>query len=90
VLREGWSEYHVWLTRNSALVVIYRSTNPDSIEREMQRLRQMGLEEGVHFTVKMPEEGRDGYVYIRREGLAYAAWLSVRGKDEQQRRLAAL
>jgi hypothetical protein len=24
-------------------------------------------------------------VYIRREGLAYAAWLSVYGKDEQQR-----
>jgi hypothetical protein len=39
----------------------------------------MGLEEGKHFTVKMPEEGRDGYVYIRREGLAHAAWLFVRG-----------
>ena len=44
--------------------------------------------EGVHFTVKMPEEGRDGYVYIRREGLAYAAWLSVYGEREQ-RELAA-
>jgi hypothetical protein len=33
----------------------------------------------------MPEEGRDGYVYIRREGLAYAAWLSVHGSGEQQR-----
>jgi hypothetical protein len=49
----------------------------------------MGLEEGRHFTVKMPEEGRHGYVYIRREGLAYAAWLSVYGKDEDQRELAA-
>jgi len=29
----------------------------------------MGLVEGKHFTVKMPGEGRDGYVYIRREGL---------------------
>ncbi len=28
-------------------------------------------------------------MYIRREGLAYAAWLSVHGKDEQQRRRAA-
>ncbi len=45
--------------------------------------------EDRHFTVKMPEEGRDGYVYIRREGLAHAAFLSVYGKDEQQRRLAA-
>jgi GNAT superfamily N-acetyltransferase len=48
----------------------------------------MGLEEGKHFTVKMPEEGRDGYVYIRREGLAHAAWLSVYGSG-RQRGLAA-
>ncbi len=48
----------------------------------------MGLEEGVHFTVKMPEEGRYGYVRILREGLAYAAWLSVYGSG-RQRELAA-
>jgi hypothetical protein len=29
----------------------------------------------------MPEGGRDGYVYIRREGLAHAAWLSVHGSE---------
>jgi hypothetical protein len=88
VLMEGWPEYHVGLVEG-ALRVRFSSTSPDSIEREMQRLRQMGLEEGKHFTVKMPEEGREGYVYIRREGLERAAKLSVRGKDEQQRRLAA-
>jgi hypothetical protein len=49
----------------------------------------MGLEEGRHFTARMPEGGREGYVSILKEGLAHAAWLSVRGKDEQQRRLAA-
>jgi hypothetical protein len=87
VLKEGWPEYHVGLI-NGALVVKFGSTNPDSIKRETQRLKEMGLKEGRHFTVKMPEEGREGYVYIRKEGLAYAAWLSVRGKDEQQRRLA--
>ncbi len=76
------------LTRSGALDVRYRSANPDGIERKAQRLRDMGLEEGVHFTVKMPEEGRDGYVYIRREGLAYATWLSVRGEGKQ-RELAA-
>ncbi len=45
----------------------------------------MGLEEGRHFTVKMTEEDRDGYVSILKEGLAYAAWLSVHGSGEQQR-----
>ncbi len=62
VLMEGWPEYLMRLVEG-ALVVRFGSTNPDSIEREMQRLRQMGLEEGKHFTVKMPEEGRDGCVY---------------------------
>ncbi len=89
VLKEGWPKYKVGLTHSGALVVIYRSTNPDSIKQEAQRLREIGLEEGVHFTVKMPEGGEKGYVSILKEGLAHAAFLSVYGKDEQQRRLAA-
>jgi len=88
-LREGWPKYHVGLARSNALDVRYQSTNPDSIEREAQRLRDMGLEEGRHFTVKMPEGGREGYVSILKEGLAHAAWLSVHGGDERQKRLAA-
>ncbi len=48
----------------------------------------MGLEEGRHFTAKMPEEGRYGYVRILRKGLERAAWLSVYGSEEQ-RKLAA-
>jgi predicted transcriptional regulator len=33
----------------------------------------------------MPEGGKAGYVYIRREGLAYAAWLSEYGSGEHQK-----
>jgi len=87
-LREGWPKYLVRLARSGALEVRYRSTNPDSIEREARRLRAMGLEEGRHFTVKMPEGGKKGYVSILREGLERAAWLSAHGEGEQ-RRLAA-
>jgi len=87
-LKEGWPRYAVRLVEG-ALVVSFGSTDPNSIKREAQRLRDMGLEEGKHFTVKMPEGDRDGYVYIRREGLTHATFLSVYGKDEQQRRLAA-
>jgi len=36
----------------------------------------------------MPEGGGKGYVNILKEGLAYAAWLSVYG-SEDQRKLAA-
>jgi len=84
VLKEGWPKYHVGL-KDGALEVRFSSPNPDSIEQVAQRLRDRGLKEGKHFTVKMPEGGEAGYVYIRREGLAYAAWLSVYGSEEQQR-----
>jgi hypothetical protein len=88
-LREGWPKYHVGLSGSGGLMVRFASTDPDSIVREVQRLRQMGLEEGVHFTAKMPEGEKAGYVYILKEGLAHAAWLSVHGKDKDQRELAA-
>jgi hypothetical protein len=88
VLNEGWPQYGVGLTRSGALLVRFGSTSPSNIEREAQRFRDMGLEEGRHFTVKMPEGDSHGYVRILREGLAYAAWLSVYGSDEQQRMAA--
>jgi hypothetical protein len=87
-LREDWPKYHVGLDHHGSLVVRFASTDLDSIKQEAQRLREVGLKEGVHFTVKMPEEGRNGYVRILKDGLAYAAWLSIHGSGEQ-RRLAA-
>jgi hypothetical protein len=87
-LMEGWPKYKVELARSSALVVKFGSTNPDSIQREAQRLENMGLVKGAYFTVKMPEGGDAGYLYIRREGLERAAWLSVYG-SKTQRELAA-
>ena len=84
VLKEGWPKYHVVLAKG-ALEVRFGSSNPDSIEREAQRLEKMGLKRGVHFTVKMPEEGRYGYVSILREGIEHIAWLSVRSEGEQQK-----
>ncbi len=87
-VREGWPKYLIGLDHHGALLVRFASTAPDNIEREKQRLREMGLMEGVHFTVKMPEEGRYGYVSILKGGLERAAWLSVYGEGEQ-RRLAA-
>ena len=88
VSAEGRPGYLIRLDHHGTLVVKYQSTKPDRIEREAQRLENMGLTRGVHFTVKIPEGGGRGYVWIRREGLAYAAWLSEYGSEEQ-RRLAA-
>jgi hypothetical protein len=84
-VREGWPKYLIGLDHHGALLVRFTSTAPDSIEREAQRLREVGLMEGNHFTVRMPEEGRYGYVSILRKGLEHAAWLSVHGSGERQR-----
>jgi hypothetical protein len=54
MLKEGWPKYQVGLVEG-ALVVRYCSISPDSIQQEAQRLENMGLVEGVHFSVKMPE-----------------------------------
>jgi len=80
--------YNLALSNTGALVVRLITTNAANVEREAQRLREMGLVEGLHFTVKMPEGGKAGRVSILKEGLAYAAWLAARGSGER-RRLAA-
>ncbi len=84
-LREGWPRYLVRLARSGALEVRYSSTNLGNIKQEAQRLKAMGLVEGRHFTVKMPEGGGKGYVRILKDGLIRAAWLSVHGSGDQQR-----
>jgi hypothetical protein len=71
-LIEGWPKYEVGLAKG-ALTVRFGSTRRDRIERERQRLKDMGLVEGEHFTVKMPESGGRDYVSVLKEGLAYAA-----------------
>jgi len=86
-LKEGWPKYEVGLAKG-ALMVRFTSTNSGNIEREAQRLRDMGLKERVHFTVKMPKGGKAGYVLILKDGLVYAARLSVNG-SKTQRELAA-
>jgi hypothetical protein len=87
VLKEGWPKYEVWLAKG-ALMVRFTSTNSGNIEREAQRLKEMGLKEDKHFSVEMPKGGKAGYVLILKEGLAYAARLSVNG-SKTQRELAA-
>jgi hypothetical protein len=84
MLTEGWPRYHVGL-KDGALVIRFSSTDPDSIQQVARRFREMGLVNGRHFAVKIPEEGRGGYVSILKEGLAYAAWLSVHDSGERQR-----
>ena len=85
-LKEDWPKYNIQLAGGS-LIVRYTTTNPGNIRREARRLRKMGLVEGFHFVLKMPEGRKAGYLLIRKEGLVYAAWLSAHG-PEGRRKLA--
>jgi hypothetical protein len=87
-LKESWPKYKVGLSGGGALEVRFASTDPDIIAREVQRLREVGLVEGVHFSVKMPEGGEAGYLYILRKGLKHAARLSVYGSGRQRELVA--
>ncbi len=89
MLMEGWPKFLVRLSSSGALVVRFESTNPDSIQQVAQRLNEIGLVEDRHFAVKIPEGGETGYVSVLKDGLAYAAWLSVHSENKQQRELAA-
>ena len=89
MLMEGWPKFEVRLSISGGLAVRHRSIDRNSIEQVAQRLREMGLEEGRHFSVEMPDGGKEGYALILKSGLLRAARLSVRGKDKQQRELAA-
>jgi hypothetical protein len=82
-LKEEWPEFEIRLTRSNSLMVRFTSTDHDSIAQVEQKLREMGLRKGAHFTVKAPE-GRRGYISILVEGLACAAWLSERGYGDQR------
>jgi hypothetical protein len=89
VLMEGWPKFYVGLAHSGSLEVRFVSTNSGNIEQVAQWLEKMGLKRGDHFTVKMPDGRKAGYVSVLKGGLAYAAWLSENSENKQQRELAA-
>jgi hypothetical protein len=52
VSMEGWPKYEVGLSSSGSLEVRFASISPDSIKQAAQHLRDVGLEEGKHYTVK--------------------------------------
>jgi hypothetical protein len=67
-----------------ALEVNFSSTGRESLEEVAREFKAMGLEEGVHFTVKW--SGGRGRVYLLAEGVRRLAWVSTYGEREQRRR----
>jgi hypothetical protein len=66
----------------------WRMALPHHIDHPREFALTLAISTRRRFTVKMPKGGKKGYVYIRREGLKHAAWLSVHGSG-RRRELAA-
>jgi hypothetical protein len=69
-----------------ALVVRFSSTSRESLEEVAREFKAMGLEEGVHFTVRW--SGGRGRVYLLAEGVRHLAWVSIHGEEGQRQRAA--
>jgi uncharacterized protein YkuJ len=69
-----------------ALAVSFSSPNRESLEEVADAFKAMGLEEGVHFTVRWG--GERGFVSLLAEGVRRLKWVSERGEGEQRRRAA--
>ena len=48
-----------------ALMILYQLSSASAFERAVRALKEAGLEEGLHFTAKRPEEGKPGYIYLK-------------------------
>jgi len=78
-------KFEVDLARD-ALHVRYRSITRESVEEVAREFKAMGLEEGVHFTVRW-SEGL-GRVSLLAEGVRRLKWVSIHGEEGQRQRAA--
>ncbi|WP_237179442.1 PaRep2b protein [Pyrobaculum ferrireducens] len=88
-----WGEirFSVKLTKDGTVVVQYRPSDPQSFNKAVNFLRELGMRDScegewcfVHFTAREPEGGRPGHVYITADGLKYIGWLASRGDERAQ------
>jgi hypothetical protein len=88
-----WGEvrFSVWLTKNGAVEVVYRPSDPESFREAVELLRGLGLRDRcdgewcfVHFTAREPGTGERGFVRITVDGLRYIGWLALHGDERAQ------
>jgi len=64
---------------------VYRTTSDKKLMQYAGQFRELGLEEGEHFTVKQPSGGEPGYLCITAECVIKLAELRKRAKDPNVR-----
>jgi hypothetical protein len=69
---------------SGTLIVSFSSISRKSLEEVAREFKTMGLEEGVHFTVRWG--GGRGRVYLLAEGVRRLVWVSIHGEEGQRQR----
>jgi len=94
-LREGVTtaedkpKFEIRINNKGGLDIMYMTTNAERLAQYAERLKSLGLEEGVHFTTKPPKNGKLGALRITAEGVVKLAELSHQAKSEEVRLKAA-
>ena len=94
-LREGVTtaedkpKFEIRINNKGGLDIMYMTTNAERLAQYAERLKSLGLEEGVHFTTKPPKNGKLGALRITAEGVVKLAELSHHAEDAERRLEAA-
>ncbi len=86
---EDKPKFSIQTKGSSSLDILYTTTNAEKLAQYVERLRGLGLMEGVHLTTKEPKDGERGYLRITAEGVVKLAELAHHAEDEEIRLKAA-
>ena len=87
---------NIWLGtvkkgKSQKLLIRYHPKSMESLDRVVKVLKDAGFEEGLHFTIKIPKNGKPGYVHLRiPTGLWRLVELSKAGVNWAERTLKQL
>ncbi len=94
-LREGVTitedkpKFAIHITNTGGLNIRYTTSSAQQLVKYAETLKGLGLEVGVHFTVKEPKDGERGTLAITIEGVKKLAELSIYAEGETTRKEAA-
>ncbi len=82
---EDMPMFTIYITSNGSLDIVYETTSDERLRQYASQLEGLGLKEDTHFTVKKPEDGKQGHLYITAEGVVKLAELWRHAADPETR-----
>jgi len=70
---------------DNSLAIVYHAISGERLKQYVKQLEELGLEKGIHFTVKQPEDGKKGHLRITVEGVRKLEELVRHAEDPEIR-----